>query len=133
MSEKKKALKKIVKFAISSFSSFVVDYIIFTVLMFFLPHSFLWILICNIIARIISSFYNYSVNCRFVFKMPKKMQTGLQYFLLVVIILCINNIVLEFYTQVLNIAVYIAKILTELTLFILSWMVQNKFIFKKNK
>lgn len=133
MSEKKKALKKIAKFAISSFSSFVVDYIIFTVLMFFLPHSFLWILICNIIARIISSFYNYSVNCRFVFKMPKKMQTGLQYFLLVLIILCINNIVLEFYTQILNIAVYIAKILTELTLFLVSWLVQNKFIFRKSK
>lgn len=133
MSGREKSLKKMIRFIISSFSSFIVDYIIFSVLMFFLPHTFKWILICNIIARVISSTYNYCINCRFVFKTPKKVQTGFQYFLLVLVILCINNIVLEFYTKILNIAVYFTKILTEITLFMVSWTIQNKLIFKSKK
>lgn len=59
--------KEILKFTLSSLSSFLLDYMLFSLLLLFLPHTAIAILLANIAARIVSSFYNYTVNCRFVF------------------------------------------------------------------
>ena len=53
------------------------------------------------------------------------------YLLLAVGILLANNIVLSFYAYTLAIPVWLAKVLTEITLFLISMTVQTKFIFKK--
>ena len=59
-------------------------------------------------------------------------KTFLGYLLLATGILLANNAVLSFYTYTLGIAVWLAKILTEITLFLISLTVQTTLIFKKD-
>lgn len=123
----------ILKFTFSSMSSFVIDYLLFGLLMLMFPHTAECILICNILARFVSSYYNYSMNCRYVFKTEKEPRTAVDYFLLAGFILVMNNVILESFVQVLRIPVYPAKLLTESLLFLISWIVQRHMIFGKNR
>ena len=122
---------KFIKFAASSFMGFLVDYVLFCSLSLIFPDKKIYILLANIIARIISAACNYMTNCLFVFKEKQRLWSALSYFLLAVFILFMNNIVLLIYSGIPGLSLYIAKILTELTLFIASYLIQKKFIFKK--
>lgn len=122
---------KFIKFAASSFMGFLIDYILFCSLSLIFPDKKIYILLANIIARIISAACNYMANCLFVFKEKQRLWSALSYFLLAVFILFMNNIVLLIYSGIPGLSLYIAKILTELTLFIASHLIQKKFIFKK--
>lgn len=124
--------KDLLKFMLSSFSSFVLDYLLFAFFMLCLPHTAMFVLGANILARLVSAFYNYCMNCYFVFHKEKKVQTAMQYFELAAFILVMNNMILEVLTQIMHVPVYPAKILTECTLFFVSWMVQNFLIFPRD-
>lgn len=123
--------RDIIKFSMSSFSSFVLDYVLFCFLTLLFPAGALGIFWANIIARVISGGYNYLMNCRFVFHTRAKLKTASQYLILAVGILFFNSIFLQVYTGVFDIDAYIAKILTELSLFIISFLVQKKMIFSR--
>lgn len=123
--------KEILKFSLSSFSSFLLDYTLFSTLMFFLPHTAIAILFANIAARIVSAFYNYSMNCRFIFHADQKLRKAVEYFALAGFILIMNNLILEMLVQILRVPVHPAKLLTECLLFAMSWLVQKHLIFRK--
>ena len=123
--------KDIIKFTLSSMSSFLLDYILFAVSMVFLPHTAAAIVAGNIIARVISAFYNYSMNCRHVFHTDRRASTALEYLILAAAILVFNNMLLGFFTQIVQISVYPAKLATECVLFAASWVVQKQVIFRK--
>ncbi|WP_216391817.1 bifunctional glycosyltransferase family 2/GtrA family protein [Blautia sp. MSJ-19] len=125
--------KDIIKFTFSSMSSFVIDYLLFGLFMLIFPHTVMWILGGNILARMVSSYYNYSMNCKYVFRTEKAARTAVDYFLLAGFILVMNNVILESFVQVLRIPVYPAKLLTECLLFLISWTVQKHMIFKKDR
>lgn len=125
--------KDILKFTLSSFSSFVLDYLLFSLSMFFLPHTAGYTLLANVAARVISAFYNYSMNCRFVFHTDRKVKTTVHYFALSGFLLVMNNLILEMFVQAFHMSVYPAKLLTECLLFVLSWLIQNCVIFRKEK
>lgn len=119
----------ILKFTLASLSSFVVDYLIYALLMMLLPHTAECILAANVFARVVSAFYNYSINCRLVFRTGARVRTAAGYFTLAIVILVLNNMVLQMFTQILGLSVYTAKILTECLLFVISWLVQRFVIF----
>lgn len=48
--------KDILKFTFSSFSGFVLDYLLFSLMMFFLSHTAVYTLLANIAARAVSAF-----------------------------------------------------------------------------
>lgn len=98
-----------------------------------LPSTAGGILGANIGARLLSAVYNYTMNCHFVFHEKQSVRTGSEYIALAGFILMLNNLILEFLTMILEIPVYPAKILTEITLFLVSWLVQKKLIFGKRK
>lgn len=123
--------KDILKFTASSFSSFVLDYLLFSLLMLVFPHHALWILGANVLARIVSAYYNYTMNCSFVFHRTRQVKTAVQYFMLAAFILCMNNVILEGFTQIAGFSVYPAKLCTECLLFGISWLVQKLFIFRR--
>lgn len=123
--------KDILKFTFSSFSSFLLDYLLFSLMLFFMPHTAVYTLLANIAARAVSAFYNYSMNCRFVFRTVRKAKTAVHYFALAGFLLIMNNLILEIFTQVFQISVYPAKLLTECILFIFSWLIQKFVIFRK--
>lgn len=124
--------RDIFKFTLSSLSSFVLDYILFFMLMLVFPHKAFYVLFANIAARVVSAFYNYAMNCRFVFHSEKRFGTAAGYFALAGVILVLNSILLETFVNMLHFSVYSAKLLTECLLFLVSWLIQNSIIFQKD-
>lgn len=123
--------QNLIKFSLSSLSSFVLDYLLFGLLMGILPHTAVPILCANVGARLVSAVYNYGMNCRFVFRTEKRFGTAVSYIGLAAAILVMNNVILEVLSQGLHLSVYPAKLLTEMLLFLISWLVQRNMIFKK--
>lgn len=123
--------KDILKFTAFSFSSFLLDYLLFSLLMLFLPHRAGYLLLANLTARGVSAFYNYSMNCRFVFHRDREINTAAGYFALAGFIFLLNNLLLEAFVQGAHLSVYLAKLLTECSLFVISWLIQKCIIFGK--
>lgn len=87
------------------------------------------ILVVNILSRLISSFWNYTLNKKIVFK-EKNKSSLLRYYLLVIVILLLNTAMLGILVNYLAMNKYLAKILVEFILFILSFFIQKIFVFK---
>ena len=120
--------KDIIKFSCSSLLSFLVDYLLYSVLFAFSGS----IKISNIVARVFSSCFNFLLNKRVVFKNKESLgKTAAKYFSLAGIILLINTTLLSFCTKHLIKNEYAAKGVIEVLLFFLSWTVQRSFVFKK--
>ena len=115
--------KEIFLFALSSISSFVIDYVLYASLVFLKFN----VTAANIMARMVSALYNYNMNKRVVFKTDKK-STFFQYVVLVAAILVLNTIILNFFIHA-GLNKYLAKVLTELALFTVSYIIQKKLIF----
>lgn len=125
-----KIYKEIIKFSLSSITSFIIDYGLYGLFTIIFNN----VIFANITARIISSNYNFFINKLVVFKSDKEvLKSYMQYFLLVITMLTLNTILLNTLVDFCNINKYVAKIITELTLFIINWIVQKKLIFKKGE
>lgn len=121
--------KEIIKFSLSSIVSFIIDYIFYTLFIMMLGN----ITISNVLARIISATINYTINKNIVFKKQNnEIKTLIQYTLLALSILLLNTILLNLIIK-LGISIFIAKLLVEISLFILSWLIQKRKIFKKEE
>lgn len=123
--------RDIFKFTLFSLSGFILDYLLFMMFMLIAPHTAGCIFWANIAARFVSAFYNYTMNCRYVFHTGKKRTTALGYFVLAGCILAMNSVVLELFVHILHFSVYPAKFLTECVLFLVSWLIQNNVIFRR--
>lgn len=123
--------KDILKFTASSISGFVLDYLLFSLLMLLMPHIAVYTLTANIAARAVSAFYNYNMNCRFVFHTRREAKTAIRYFALAGFILLMNSLILGMFTQVFHLSVYPAKLLAESVLFIFSWVIQKFVVFRR--
>ena len=125
--------KTALKFASSSLASFLLDYLLF------LPfawgtRSLAWGLVgSNIAARLVSACFNDSLNKYLVFHEGGRTSQDLpQYVLLAAGILTANSVLLHGLTA-LGLAVPLAKLITEMTLFAVSFSVQTLVIFRKKK
>lgn len=126
--------KEILKFSASSFIGFVVDYLMYSLLIFITSWLGLEyaLRISNVGARIVSATVNYTLNRKLVFKSNSGVvKSAGQYFLLAFVILCGNTLVLECMVGSLGINQLLAKVLTEILFFMLSWFVQRCVIFRK--
>ncbi|MGN1155038.1 MAG: glycosyltransferase [Agathobacter sp.] len=132
--------KEIFKFSTSSLIGFLVDYCMYAILLFLLTLWGPWIGITylqgirlsNIGARIVSACVNFTINRKFVFYSNENLFfSALKYFLLALVILIGNTFVLEFLVITLSIPSMIAKILTEILFFSLSWTVQRFLVFRQ--
>lgn len=126
---------ELLKFVLSSLSSFCLDYLLFSAMVFAADKAPNMILAANILARLCSGTYNYLVNTKVVFHRKPSADTAVKYVFLAGAVLIFNNIFLSIYTSCLHLDVFYAKIMTEITLFILSFLVQRLCIFtrKTNK
>ena len=87
----------------------------------------------NIVARLVSACFNYSLNKYLVFHGGGRVSQDLpQYVLLAAGILTANSVLLHGLTA-LGLAAPLAKLITEMTLFIVSFSVQTLVIFRKKK
>ena len=121
--------KEIIKFSLSSILSFIIDYVFYTIFILIFHN----ITLSNISARIISATTNYTINKNLVFNNKRKVSKSLlEYFILAIVVLILNTILLNALV-LFGLNVFISKILVEITLFIFSWLIQKKMIFRKDK
>ena len=89
------------------------------------------------IARTISSIYNYYINKKVVFAQTgnvSKLSTACKYFTLVLIIWVFNTIILKFVIIYLHIPFAVAKVMADIIMYFVSFIVQRDIIFiKRNK
>jgi len=89
------------------------------------------------IARAFSSMYNYYINKKVVFAQTgnvSKLSTACKYFTLVLIIWIFNTIILKFAMTYLHIPFQIAKVLADIIMYFVSFIVQRDIVFiKRNK
>lgn len=117
--------KTFIKYILGSLSSFFLDIVLFV---FFLKMR-KNIVFSTILARIISSIYNYFINLKIVFKNRNKF-SFIKYYILVFLQMLISS----FGTYVFHVSFDInaigIKILVDLALFIVNYYIQKKYIFK---
>jgi len=120
--------KDILKFSLSSIISFLIDYVLFIIFTIFIKS----ISICNIIARIMSSSINYTMNRKLVFRSNNSLYKSIfSYIILAICVLILNTLLLNIFIYKLMINKFIAKILVEIILFVINYIIQQRFISKK--
>ena len=128
----KSSFKSFIKFSGISCFSFFLDYALFSVFTGIIGPAGL--IYSNIAARLISGTVNYQMNRRLVFSDKRNIsQSAFQYFLLASGILAANSLLLWILTGIIGINVFAAKIIVEVLLFIVSFLVQKLFIFNPGK
>lgn len=127
--------KEILKFGSSSFVSFLVDYAIYSILVLCFPS--VEVLIFNVIARVISASLNFALNRNMVFTKKEKMSVWSslwRYALLAACILAANSGIVYGLVDCLGWNKFVGKLLAEIVLFIVSWLVQRNFVYyRRNK
>lgn len=131
-----KILKEVIKFSASSLIGFLVDYLAFTLLTLIpVPDTWTqWVLACNIIARVISASVNFTLNYKLVFKSKKKLWKAiLEYIALAIFILACNTGFLYLLVEQAGMNKYLAKVIVEVVMFTVSWIVQRLLVFRRRK
>lgn len=128
--------KHIFKFVASSFVGFLTDYIVYSILLLCTAamQQSVSLIISNVGARIVSSTVNYTINRNVVFKDKSNvLKSALSYFLLAIGILVGNTLVLNLLVNFLTMNSLLAKLITEVLFFLLSYLVQKMYIFRSDK
>jgi putative flippase GtrA len=119
-----------VKFSLSSFAAFLLD----VVLLFVFKAMFGTLLTAVVLARILSSTANFVINRRLVFGHTHQTpwaRSAARYFSLAGCILAVNYPVLHvLYTRV-GLPLLVAKLVTEISLFVIGFQVQRRFVFAR--
>ncbi len=123
-----------IKYIFVALSSFVLDYGIFcvmsAVLMDAVDTTRIWS--ATMVARVISSLYNYLMNRNVVFNSEKDIkQTILQYYALCVVQMCCSAIFVLMVTRGLRWPSTVVKPFVDTLLFLLSYQIQSKWIFRE--
>ena len=119
------------KYIISAISSFVIDVILFNIFLLLLnkyevPNS---IIIATVIARIMSSLYNFKINAKMVFKNMSN-KSLIRYIILVIVQMIISALSVSYLSKVIPINVTIIKVLVDIIIFMVNFVVQREFVFK---
>lgn len=122
----------ILRFSLSSFSSFMLDTGLFALFRSVLRGS-AGLVYANVLARVLSGAFNYEVNRAAVFSDTGSRKHSLRkYILLAAGILACNTAMLYALTSA-GLPALAAKLITELILFAASWIIQNRFVFNTER
>ena len=133
-----KIYANILKFGSSSLISWLVDIVVYTILVKLLPeslrHNSIWI--CSVGARVVSSIVNFSFTRKMVFNhkgnIPKTMA---KYYLLVVCMLLCSAGLINLFSVVLHIppkSTSVIKLVVDFVLFFCSYTIQRKWVFSED-
>ena len=120
--------KLFIKYILGSFSSFLIDIGLFTIFLKFI-HVSNAIFICTVLARIISSYYNYLINSKIIFKKMSKMSL-IKYYILVVIQMCMSGLCVTLFSKILSMNTTWIKVLVDLVIFLVNFIIQREWVFK---
>ena len=123
--------KIFIKYILSAISSFGIDLLLFVLFCSFLRISN-EVFYATILARIISSIYNYLINAKVVFKKMSKV-SFIKYIILVIVQMLISAFVVNYLDNNTYINTLLIKIVVDLVIFMVNFIVQREFIFKGGK
>ena len=119
-------------YVLSAGSSFVIDLLFFTLFntIFSKFLGYESIIISTILARILSSLYNFIMNSKFVFKKYSKKML-VQYYILVIVQMLLSSILVYVINRfLLDTFATIIKFFVDIMLFMINYFIQKLFIFK---
>lgn len=126
--------KLFAKYIFSSLSAFVIDIILFSIFINLFTNINLddktKILLATISARIISSLYNFKINAKMVFKNMTK-SSYIKYAILVVIQMFVSAFGVAYFSKIIGIDLTGVKIIVDMVIFMVNFVVQREFVFKK--
>lgn len=123
--------KLFMRYFIVAFSSFLLDIILFSSVLGLL-HINSKILAATILARIVSSIYNYIVNSNLIFK-DMSVRSLVKYYILVVIQMFISGCFVTYLYSLLGINVIFIKLIVDFLIWIINLFIQREFIFNNEK
>ena len=125
------------KYIFTSFSSSIIDIVLFIVLCaLFRPlYSRIYIVVATVIARIISASYNYIMNYKMVFHSTESVKmAGLKYGILAVVQMSLSAVLVTLIIDVFSIMPEFAvKMFVDIVLFFISYHIQQKYVFNKKQ
>lgn len=119
----------LVKFIASSLVSTFVDYLLFAAMTLSFPDQ---VLGSVVVSRVASSFINYTINKNVVFKRkcnPRK--AIVRYYILAAFIMMASYGLIKLLSGVLGLNIYLAKVIGDVLLYIISFYVQRELVYKK--
>ena len=118
----------LVRFCMSSISAFLVDVVVLQLVYWSTSN----LAAAVVSARLVSSSVNFLANRRFVFggDNSSRSQSAVQYFSLAAAILLANYWSMHLFYLVVGLPLLVAKLITETGLFVVSYQVQKRFIFR---
>lgn len=124
--------KLFAKYLFSAGSSFILDILLFTLFFKLLKNNDInnYILLGTILARIISSLYNYLINKKLVFKKFSS-SSLIKYFVLVVIQMFVSGLLVNYVSLLMSfITPVIIKIVIDVFIFIINFIIEREWVFK---
>lgn len=117
------------RYVLSSLSASVIDLVLFAVLAAWIPGAKgIWI--ATALARLVSSFYNYSVNWKVVFGSSSGMKSSLwRYYTLCVVQGACSAELVSAFVSLLHVPKTACKIVVDTLLFFISYQIQRRFVF----
>lgn len=126
--------KLFAKYIFSSLSAFVIDIILFSIFINLFNNISLddktKILLATVCARIISSLYNFKINAKMVFKNMTK-SSYIKYTVLVLIQMFVSAFGVAYFSKKIGIDLTGIKIFVDMVIFMVNFVVQREFVFKK--
>lgn len=120
------------RYVFSAGSSFFIDLLLFTIFNFFLGKIFGYeaIIIATILARILSSLYNFVLNSKVVFKKYSS-KMFVKYYALVIIQMLVSSVAVYLINKYLiDMFATLIKLFVDIVLFVINYFIQKKIIFK---
>jgi len=128
------------KFLLASVSSFVIDILLFSLfcgIFQALTDGVWYAAVATVLARVISSVYNYLVNYALVFHSGKKHTTSAsRYFLLALVQMCLSAGLVTLFVWLITVVLgasgfseTVIKVIVDTVLFLFSYYIQRKYVF----
>ncbi|WP_034765427.1 bifunctional glycosyltransferase family 2/GtrA family protein [Rossellomorea vietnamensis] len=119
------------KFIVSSFASFGVDILLFTIFALMLkdtlPDSF--IIVSTVLARVLSSFINFMINRNVVFQSSSS-HTMIKYYALSIVQMGISALAVHYIYSAVSSGEVVIKVIVDSLLFLVSFVIQREWVFK---
>ena len=124
------------KYIMSAGICLTIDLLLFTIFnLLFKSYTDFSIIIATVLARIVSSLINYSLNKEHVFKYEKGRDIGsfFKYYLLVIVQMMVSSYSVYYLYKLIALNETIIKLFVDIVLFVINFFVQKLFIFKQRE
>ncbi|MBU1194137.1 MAG: bifunctional glycosyltransferase family 2/GtrA family protein [Proteobacteria bacterium] len=116
------------RYVLASLATAAVDYLVFFTSYAVVPQIFL----CTYFARLVALFLNFVLLKRFVFRSKENIWIiGIKYLSIVVVSGFVSSLATRYFNQELKLNIVLSKVFGELILYVVIFIVQKEFVFKR--